>query len=524
MLLEKVITASATVAATSSRKSKINTLSDCLHEASADDSSGTRVIELVTHYLSGGLPQRRLGLSRHSLRGVPAPSLTSSVTVINVDDSMAQIMSASGPGAAETRLQTLHYLFARSTAAEQRWLAAVISGDIRQGAGEGLILQAVAQAAGLEATIVRATAMRAGDIAPVAAVLLRAGDIDEALASLAMTTVQPGRPVRPMLAGSATLVPDAMSNGDIVAVERKLDGIRIQAHVWNEGGDRHVRIFTRSLDDITDRVPEAVEAIRELPVTSGVFDGELIALRPDGSPQPFQVTSARTGSSQRTEELRVTIPLTTHLFDMVHRDGHDLLDRPAAARWSELSDVAPELTVARLVTGDPEAAAEFFVEQVAAGHEGVIVKSLDAPYISGSRGDAWVKVKPRHTFDLVVTAIEWGSGRRKGWLSNIHLAAQDESTGELVMVGKTFKGMTDEMLRWQTQRFGDLEVRTDGHIVHVDPVQVVEIAVDGLQQSSRYAGGVALRFARVLGYREDKSVSEIDSLQHLMKSCGTYAA
>lgn len=499
-------------------------LSGCLREAAVDEASKTRVVELATHYLAGSLPQRRLGLSRQGMRDLPGPAQTSSITVIDVDDCMAQIMDAAGLGAVEARRHVLHSLFARSTPPEQRWLAAVISGDIRQGAGEGLILQAVAQAAGLEVSILRSTVMRVGDMAAVAAALLLADDVDEAFASLAMTSVRLGRPVRPMLAGSAPSVPDAMSSGGTFAVERKLDGIRMQAHVWSEDGEPRVRIFTRSLDDITDRVPEAVEAISRLPVSSGIFDGELIALRPDGSPQPFQVTSSRTASSQRTHELRATVPLTTYLFDIMHRDGQDLLDRPAAARWIELSDAAPELTVPRLVTDNPEAAAQFFDLQVAAGHEGVIVKSLDAPYAAGERGGAWIKVKPRHTFDLVVTAVEWGSGRRKGWLSNIHLAARDDVSGDLVMVGKTFKGMTDEILRWQTQRFTDLEVSRDGNVVQVDPVQIVEIAVDGLQQSSRYAGGVALRFARVLGYREDQGVDDIDSLQHLMKSCGTYAA
>jgi len=521
VLLDRVIETATAVSATSSRRRKVDLLSGCLREAAAH---GTRVVELATHYLAGVLPQRRLGVSRQGMRDLPGPSRTSSVTVVEVDNSMAAVMDAAGPGAVQARRRLLHNLFARSTSAEQRWLAAVISGDIRQGAGEGLILQAVAHAAGLEVSIVRSTVMRVGDMVAVAAALLLADDVDETVASLAMTSVRLGRPVRPMLAGSSPSVPDAMSSGGMFAVERKLDGIRIQAHVWTEDGESRVQIFTRSLDDITDRVPEAVETISRLPVSSGIFDGELIALRPDGSPHPFQVTSSRTASSQRTQQLRATVPLTTQLFDMMHRDGQDLLDRPASARWIELSDAAPELTVPRLVTSDPEAAAQFFDLQVAAGHEGVIVKSLDAPYAAGERGGAWVKVKPRHTFDLVVTAVEWGSGRRKGWLSNIHLAARDEASGDLVMVGKTFKGMTDEMLRWQTERFIDLEVSRDGNVVHVDPVQMVEIAVDGLQQSSRYAGGVALRFARVLAYRQYQSADDADSLQHLMKSCGTYAA
>lgn len=499
-------------------------LSERLREAANDKAHGTRRVELVTHYLAGALPQGRIGLSRQSMRAVPPPAPVPSITVTQVDDAMAAIDEASGPGSNETQRRVLHDLFALSTAAEQRWLIAVISGNMRQGAGEGLILQAVAHAAGLQVSVVRSAVMRVGDIAEVAAAVLLADGVDEALAALSMAQVRLGRPVRPMLAASAPTVLAAMNAGVPIAVERKLDGIRMQAHKWAEGDEPHVRIFTRSLDDITDRVPEAVEAIRDVPVRSAIFDGELIALRPDGSPQPFQVTSARTSSSQRIDELRNTIPLTTILFDIMHRDGVDLLDQPAAYRWNELIAVAPQMTVPRLVTSDLEAGAQFFADQVAAGHEGVIVKSLEAPYEAGQRGGAWMKVKPRHTFDLVVTAIEWGSGRRKGLLSNIHLAARDEVTGELVMVGKTFKGMTDALLRWQTERFTDLQVSTGGGVVYVDPVQVVEIAVDGLQQSTRYHGGVALRFARVVGYRSDKGAREIDSLQHLMRACGTYPA
>jgi len=317
-------------------------------------------------------------------------------------------------------------------------------------------------------------------------------------------------------------VPDAMRPDEIVAVERKLDGIRVQAHLWDdEATGRQVRIYTRTLEEITDRVPEVVEELAALPATTAVVDGELIAMRTDGRPEPFQVTGARTASSANPEQLRVSTPLTTVLFDVMHRDGEDLLEEPASARWLALVELAPHLTVPRLVTGDPLAAQAFFAAQVAAGHEGVIVKSLDAPYAAGRRGEGWVKVKPRHTFDLVVTAVEWGSGRRRGLLSNIHLAARDEHGEALVMLGKTFKGMTDEVLQWQTERFLALETSRSDHVVHVRPEQVVEVAVDGIQRSRRYPGGIALRFARVVRYRDDKGVGEIDSVQRVIASCGS---
>jgi DNA ligase-1 len=297
-----------------------------------------------------------------------------------------------------------------------------------------------------------------------------------------------------------------------VAVETKLDGIRLQAHVE----DGRVSLFTRTLEDVTDRMPEITEGLAALPVARVVLDGEVIALRPDGRPEPFQVTGARTASTADPERLREEVPLSPFFFDLLHLDGEDLVDAPARERWRRLAETVPaDWLVAHTVTDDPDRAQEFFAERVAAGHEGVIVKDPALPYAAGRRGPGWVKVKPRHTLDLVVLAVEWGSGRRQGWLSNIHLGARDAETGELVMLGKTFKGMTDEMLRWQTERFLSLETHRERHVVYVRPVQVVEVAFDGVQRSSRYAGGVALRFARVIRYRDDKGPDEADTIETL---------
>jgi DNA ligase-1 len=330
--------------------------------------------------------------------------------------------------------------------------------------------------------------------------------------ALAEFGLQVGRPVKPMLAASEPTISDALAKlGGEAAIEWKLDGIRIQAHIR----DGEVLLFTRTLDDITSRLPEVVAELRALPVHSVVLDGELIALRADGRPLPFQDTAARaaTESSEEGTEPGGAVPLSAFLFDVLHLDGSDLIDRPDAERRAVLGGSVPnKLIMPRLVTADPAAAAEFFADAIARGHEGVVVKALDAPYAAGRRGAAWIKVKPRHTLDLVVLAVEWGHGRRRGWLSNLHLGARDPSTGNWVMLGKTFKGLTDELLAWQTTRLQELADHRDDWTVYVRPELVVEIAFDGVQRSPRYPGGVALRFARVLRYREDKPAAEADTI------------
>ncbi|MDQ4137453.1 MAG: ATP-dependent DNA ligase, partial [Actinomycetota bacterium] len=407
-------------------------------------------------------------------------------------------------------------LFAAATAEEQRLLRGLVSGDLRQGALDALLLEAVADAAGVPANAVRRAAMLAGASEPVAEAALLAGSPEGALAALADFGLTVGRPVRPMLASSAPDVAAAVEGfeGRDVVVDAKLDGIRIQVH--RDGGD--VRVYTRSLDDITDRVPELVAAVRMLPVEAVVLDGEAVALGPDGRPRPFQETAARSATSDA--EVAAATTLTPFFFDVLHADGRDLLDVPLAERLVVLDRVAVGSVVDRVVTADVAAAQEAFAGWVAAGQEGVLVKDAASAYEAGRRGAAWVKVKPRHTLDLVVLAVERGTGRRSGLLSNIHVGARNPAGG-FVMLGKTFKGMTDEMQAWQTERFTGLAVEDDGWTVRVRPEQVVEIAFDGLQRSSRYPGGLALRFARVLRYRSDKSAAEADTIDAVQALAAT---
>ncbi|MFC6713824.1 ATP-dependent DNA ligase [Branchiibius cervicis] len=381
----------------------------------------------------------------------------------------------------------------------------LFTGELRHGAQDGVMQSAIAEAFDVPPAAVRRAAMLAGDLTDVAATAQSSG-----AEGLQRVDLQVGRPLRPMLAGSAPSVEAAYGDGadQQFDVECKLDGIRLQAH---KDGER-VWLFTRSLDDITDRLPEVVEVVRALPAHTAVLDGEAIALRADGRPEPFQVTGSRTASADG-------VPVSTFFFDVLHADGRTLLDEPLGERIAVLEQlVGPENRIPRRAGADLAQARAAFDEWVGAGHEGVVLKDPGVAYAAGRRGAGWIKVKPRHTLDLVVLAVERGSGRRSEWLSNIHLGARDPQTGELVMVGKTFKGMTDEMLRWQTRRFTELaDGPSDGWTVRVRPEQVVEIAFDGVQRSSRYPGGVALRFARVLRYRDDKTAEAADSIEELRR-------
>ena len=417
------------------------------------------------------------------------------------------IAGLSGSGSQSAKRETLHALMGRATATEQAFLGALVGGELRQGALDGVMLDAVATAADVPAPLVRRAAMLRGAAGPVAAAAL----VDGA-AGLECFRLEVGRPVRPMLASTEPDVQAAIAKatggaGSDVAVEWKLDGIRIQVH--RRGDD--VGIFTRSLDDITDRLPEVVTAVAALPCSSVVLDGEAIALDDQGVPLPFQQTAARTASQTEASRTARAVPLSAYFFDVLHLDGADLLDAPARERAHRLADVVPtQSLIPRLVTADSDEAGDFFADAVRRGHEGVVVKALDAPYEAGRRGAAWVKVKPRHTLDLVVLAAEWGHGRRRGWLSNLHLGARDGDG--FVMLGKTFKGLTDAMLAWQTERLLALSTSQDRYVVEVRPELVVEVAFDGVQTSTRYPGGMALRFARVLRYREDKRPEEADTV------------
>ena len=503
MLLARIVETSQTVAATRSRKAKVVALAETLGEAETGD------LEVVTSYLGGALLQRRTGVGWRGIGSPPEPADEPSLTVAEVHAAFDHLAGLSGPGSQTARASAVKDLLGRATAAEQAWLRGVITGNVRQGALDALVQEGLAAASGAPLKAVRRAAMLAGGTVPIARAAFEGED------ALGEIGLEVGRPVLPMLASSAPDVAAAMAKaGGLVSIDTKLDGIRIQVH--KDGDD--VVIATRSLDVITDRLPEVVEVVRALPASRLVLDGEALALAEDGRPRPFQETASRTAMDGG-------VKVTPYFFDLLHLDGTNLLDRPGTERWSALADLVPaEHRTPSVTTSDPAEAEEFVQKALELGHEGVVVKSVDAPYDAGRRGSAWVKVKPVHTLDLVVLAVEWGSGRREGWLSNIHLGARADNGDGFVMLGKTFKGMTDEMLAWQTERFTDLAVDPDSikdhYVVPVRPEQVVEIALDGIQRSTRYPGGIALRFARVVRYRDDKSPAEADTLAMVKEMFG----
>jgi DNA ligase-1 len=499
MRFVEIAATSAAVAAVSGRRAKIDLLADTLRRLDPDE------IEAGAAYLAGDLRQRQIGVGWASVRDVPGPAEAATLSVGGVDATLAEIGEQSGPGSQGRRRALLHGLFAAATADEQRLLIGLLSGEVRQGAQAGLLVDAVARAADVELTLVRRALLLCGDLKTVARAALTGG-----ATALGEFQLQVGRALAPMLAQSASTVDGALdATGVPAAVDEKLDGIRIQVHRQGE----EVTVFSRSLDDITARVPEVVAAVRGLPVGQIVLDGEAIALDATGRARPFQETSSR--AAQRGAP---TVALTPYFFDLLHLDGTDLLDEPGQVRWAALAQAVPhELLVERVMVSTVDEASAAFDAALQRGHEGVVVKAAHAPYDIGRRGAGWVKVKPRHTLDLVVLAAEWGHGRRRGWLSNLHLGARDPATGGFVMLGKTFKGLTDELLRWQTERFQELAVERGDWVVTLRPELVVEIAFDGVQTSPRYPGGVALRFARVLRYREDKRAAEADTIDDVRK-------
>ena len=500
MLLNELVGVSAEVASTRARLKKIEALASVLGRLEPEE------VPVTVAYLSGDLPHPPIGIGWAALRDRPPEQAAKpALTVLDVDASLRKIGAMTGPGSQAARREELASLFSRATEPEQQFLARLLTGELRQGALQAVMADAIAKAADLPATVVRRAVMLAGDLGAVAAAALTSGS--EGLATFRLTLL---RPLQPMLAQPATDIASALERFGEAAVEWKLDGARLQVHVQGD----EVRAYTRNLADVTDRVPEVVQALRGLSLEAAILDGEVIALDDKGRPHPFQVTMSRFGSRRGVDALRDSVPLSPFFFDLLHVDGEDVLDRPARERTAALGERFPEeLLVPRIETGDAAEAERFLAHALEQGHEGVMVKALDAPYEAGRRGGSWLKVKPSHTLDLVVLAAEWGHGRRQGWLSNIHLGARDEEGGDFVMLGKTFKGMTDEMLGWQTERLLELEASRDGHTVYVRPELVVEVAFDGLQQSSRYPGGLALRFARVKGYRPDKSAAEADTIQ-----------
>ena len=499
MLFTDLVDTSRKVAVSSGRLAKIDLLADALRRAGPTD------IETAIAFLSGTLRQSKLGVGYSLLQRVASepPGANATLSVADVDDAMRRIESAAGKGSAKARETALRELFTAATAAEQEFLIKLLIGEVRQGALEGVMIEAVSRAAGIDASAVRRATMLAGDLGVVGKAALTEGT-----AGLDRYTVQLFRPIQPMLAQTADDVPQAMAQLGRAALEIKLDGARIQAH--KSGSE--VRVFSRLLNEVTAAVPEVVEAVRRLPADTAILDGEAIALRADGSPLPFQTTMRRFGRKLDVDELKAELPLRPFFFDVLYAGGQALIDEPYQARSGVLAELVPEAErPARLVTADASEAQAFYDRAIAAGHEGVMAKALDAPYEAGSRGSAWLKVKAIHTLDLVVLAAEWGHGRRKGKLSNLHLGARDPAGG-FVMLGKTFKGLTDELLEWQTGKLLELATEREGHIVRVRPELVVEIAFNGLQASPRYPGGLALRFARVVRYRNDKTANEADTI------------
>ncbi|MEG3636103.1 ATP-dependent DNA ligase [Micromonospora palythoicola] len=506
---------SAAVGATSGRRAKVELLADALRRLDPPE------VAAGSGWLAGELRQRQTGVGWASLRDLPPPATEPTLSVSAVDAAIDEIAAVHGAGSQARRRALVHALYAAATADEQRLLTGLFLGELRHGAQAGLLADAVARAAGVPVAVVRRALLLAGDLRAVAVAALGGG-----ASALAEFGLRVGRPLAPMLAQSASTVDEALAATGVPAVvDVKLDGIRIQVH--RSGSD--IAVFSRSLDEITTRVPEVVAAVRALPAREIVLDGEAIGLDAAGRPLPFQQTSSaaarRAGSAgpaagapvapavRAAAERTGETVLTPYFFDLLHLDGVDLIDLPGRERWAALRGTADaSLLVGRMEVDDPEQAGEAFAAALDAGQEGVVVKAPGAPYDAGRRGAAWVKVKPRHTLDLVVLAVEWGSGRRTGWLSNLHLGARDPGTGGFVMLGKTFKGLTDELLRWQTERFLGLAVDRGDWVVRVRPEQVVEIAFDGVQSSTRYPGGVALRFARVVRYRDDKTAAEADTI------------
>ncbi len=500
MLLERVAETSRRVAATTKRLEKTDLIAALLGEARGEE------IEIAVAFLSGRARQGKIGVSYRTLHnlGVNAAE-RARLELMDVDRAFTAIAGVEGAGSERVRGALVAHLFSRATAQEQQFLSALLVGELRQGALEGIMLEAVAKAAKLSLERVRHAAMVAGDVTAVARAALETGE-----AGLADYDIRLFRPVQPMLAQTAEDAGEAIEDLGEAALEYKLDGARVQAH---KSGDQVV-IFSRALNDVSAASPEIVEAVRALPAKDLILDGEALSLKPDGRPQPFQVTARRFNRKADVEKIRKELPLTPFWFDLLYLDGN-LLHEPQARRFAELQKVAP--VIPHLRTSDAVAAREFLEEALERGHEGIMAKAPGSEYATGARGRAWLKVKRAKTLDLVILAAEWGSGRRKGFLSNLHLGARDTEKGGFAMLGKTFKGLTDEMLAWQTREFLKIEIARDANTVYVEPKIVAEIAFNDVQISPRYASGLALRFARVKRYRTDKTVEQTDTFQTVKK-------
>ena len=499
-LLREVVEASERVSQTSSRRAKTAEIAGVLRKLDADE------IDIGVAFLAGYTLQGRTGIGYaliDSARTPPAQSAQLELRV--VDQTLTEIAQTAGRGSGAERVRKLSTLFAAATEHEQSFLTRLLIGELRQGALEGLMIDAVASAANLPVAQVRRAAMVAGGISAIARPALTQGL--EGLQEFAITLFQP---LAPMLAQPADDIADAYARIPAASIEWKLDGARVQVHKM----DDEVRVFSRTGNDVTAAAVEIVDAVRALPAATLILDGEVIALKPDGTPYPFQDTMRRFSRMLDIDSMRKTMPLSVFFFDCLRLNDDDLIARPSSERFAALAANVPHsMLVPRIMASDVTAAQSFYDDAVASLHEGVMVKAVDAPYEPGARSAAWLKVKRAHSLDLVVIAAEWGHGRRKGWLSNLHLAARDPATGTFVMLGKTFKGMTDALLEWQTKELLARAIRRDDWVVHVRPELVVEITFNDLQSSPRYPAGLALRFARVKGYRPDKGPQDADTIE-----------
>jgi len=509
MLLAAVVETSRRVAETTKRLEKVDLLARLLKQLHPEE------VEIVVAFLTGRARQGRIGIGYGSIRDAQgSPASEPSLEVAEIDRIFESITKIQGTGSQRQRLDLLSGMFARATGLEQQFLVGLLMGELRQGALEGIMVDAVSKASGIAADRVRRAVMMAGDIAVVARALLEKGE-----AGLHAYDVQLFRPIQPMLAQTAEDVSEALADLGEAALEFKMDGARVQVH---KSGD-DVVVYSRALNDVSPAVPEVVEAVRALPAHDLILDGEVLSLLPDGRPQPFQITMRRFGRKLDVERMRGELPMTPFWFDLLYLNGGSLLDEPQARRFRALSELAPQSLIPHIIASNPAAGDEFFEQSINRGHEGIMAKAIGATYAAGGRGQSWLKIKRPRTLDLVILAAEWGHGRRQGWLSNLHLGARDTEKGGFAMLGKTFKGLTDEMLVWQTQELLKLEIGRDSYTVHVEPKLVVEIAFNEIQVSPRYPSGLALRFARVKRYRPDKTAAESDTFQTVQKLAGMHA-
>ncbi len=512
MLLARVVETSREIAATSKRLEKIERLAALLRQLSPEE------VEIVVAYLSGSTRQGRIGIGYSTLRSSLAPAAGEpSIEIGELDRALEQLSRVAGAGSENRKRELLHGLFLRAVEAEQQFLSALLVGELRQGALEGIMFEALAKASGLSVDRIRRAAMMAGGAAPIARAAMAEGE-----AGLAKYDIQLFRPVQPMLAQTAEDTSEALAElGGEVAFEYKFDGARIQAH---KSGDE-VKIYSRGANDVSSAIPEIVEAVRALPAQDLILDGEALSFDAAGRPQPFQVSMRRFGRKVNVDALRNELPMTPVWFDLLYWNGGSLIDERQARRFRHLSELVPGSHLVPHLTTESESRAEDFLHRsLASGHEGVMAKARHSAYAAGSRGQSWLKIKQARTLDLVILAAEWGNGRRQGWLSNLHLGARDAEKGGFAMLGKTFKGLTDEMLAWQTAELQKIEIARDKHTVYVEPKIVVEIAFNEIQVSPRYPSGLALRFARVKRYRPDKTVANADTFQTVQKLAGISAA